>query len=202
MMLRVRLALAAGLAATLVTLGLVLSRSPPALVGDNGIPPGRRVSSTLGDEVRCQSGGTVPRGTVAIRVSLAANAGPEVSVRVSSGSKVMSEGERDAGWGTDETVTVPVRRVSETIRDGHVCLAIGPAAEPIQVNGALGPSGVLLRMEYLRRGSRSWLSLAGAIARSMGIGHAPGGTWVVFLLIAVMVAIYVLAACVLLVKVR
>jgi hypothetical protein len=42
-----------------------------------------------------------------------------------------------------------------------------------------------LTIEYLRRGSSSWWSLALAVARRMGLGRAWAGTWIV-LLVAIM----------------
>jgi Predicted membrane protein (DUF2142) len=198
--LSVRLALAAGLAVTAATLALVLMRPPlTAVAGSNGVPAVPAVAFIhRGDVVNCQGGGTVPKGTEAIRVSLSANIGPRVSLKVLSGSTVVTEGERDAGWGADETVTVPVARVARSIPDAGICTTVGPIVEPIQMNGApvrtSGGRNVLwLRMEYLRPGPSSWLSLAGSIADRMGIAHAPSGAWVAWLTIAVMIAVGLLA---------
>jgi hypothetical protein len=196
---RVRLALATGLTAMATALAVVLSHPPLTVAGTNGIPANFAVTFINGSEVRCQAGGTLPQGTTAIRVSLSANIGPRVNLRVLSGSTVVTEGERDTGWGVDETVTVPVRRVARTIPDLQICTTIGPAVEPIQVNGArvrtpTGGQVVLLRMEYLRPGPRSWLSLASSVARHMGIGHAPSGAWGAYAVIAVMIAVSALAS--------
>jgi hypothetical protein len=170
---RVRLALAAGLTVMAIALGVVLSNEPLSVAGTNGIPANFAVTFIHGSEVRCQAGGTLPQGTTAIRVSLSANIGPRVGLRVLSGSTVVTEGSRDAGWGVDETVTVPVGRVARTIPDPRICTAIGAAVEPIQVNGAqtrtpTGGQAVLLRMEYLHPGPSSWLSLASSVARVPG----------------------------------
>ena len=199
MRLRVRLALATALLATVAMLGVVLSRAPLLLAGTNRIPAKPAVTFIRHSETRCQGGGTLPAGTRAIRVSLSANAGPSVSLRVLSGSRLITSGERGAGWGTDETVTVPVRRVPATIGDVRVCAAIGRAAEPIQVNGApvrtsSGAEAIWLRLEYLRPGSASWASLAAVVARHMGVGHAPGGVWVALLVIAAMSAVCILVS--------
>jgi Predicted membrane protein (DUF2142) len=198
--LSVRLALAAGLAVTAATLAAVLTRPPLNVVaGSNGIPADPAVEFIRrGEVVNCQGGGTVPKGTEAIRVSLSANIGPRVSLKVLSGSTVVTEGERDAGWGADETVTVPVARVARNVPDAGICTTVGPVVEPIQINGAPvrtggGRNAVWLRMEYLRPGRRSWLSLAASIADRMGIAHAPSGAWVAWLTIAVMLAVGLLA---------
>jgi hypothetical protein len=196
---RVRLALAAGLTVMAAALGIVLSRAPLTVAGTNGVPANFAIEFIHGREVKCQAGGTLPEGTTTIRVSLSANIGPRVGLRVLSGSTVVTEGERDAGWGVDETVTVPVGRVGRTIPDIRICATIGAVVEPIQVNGAqvrtpAGGQVVLLRMEYLRPGPRSWLSLASSIARDMGIGHAPSGAWGAYTAIAVMIAASALAS--------
>jgi hypothetical protein len=196
--LSVRLALAMGLTVTAIALGLVLSQTPLVLAGTNGVPADPAVTYLRHGGILCQGGGTLPADTVAVRVSLSANAGPRVSLRALSGSRVVAEGERGAGWGTDETVTVPVARVPRTIRDTRVCATVAQAAEPIQVNGATvqtaGGEAVWLRLEYLRHGPTSWASLAASVAHRMGLAHAPGGTWVVFALIAAMVGVCVLAS--------
>ncbi|HLM85442.1 MAG TPA: hypothetical protein VK272_04550 [Solirubrobacteraceae bacterium] len=199
MTLRVRLALATALTATIATLGVVLSRAPLVLAGTDGIPAKSAVTFIHRSETRCQGGGTLPAGTVAIRVSLSANAGPGVSLWALSGSRVITRGERGAGWGTDETVTVPVQRVPETVGGTSVCVAIGPPAEGIQVNGApvqtsAGGRAIWLRLEYLRPGTRSWASLAASVARHMGIGHTPGGAWAAFSAIAAMLAVCVIVS--------
>jgi hypothetical protein len=198
-MLSLKLALAVGLTATVLALVAVLSHSPVTVIGTNGIPANPGAEAITGGTSRCQGGGTVPAGTSAIRVSLSAALGPEVSVKVLSGSSVVTGGERDAGWGIDETVTVPVRRVAATIQGARVCWSVGPAVREIQANGASVqiPNGsvvVWLRMEYLRPGPTSWLSLAPAIARHIGLGHAPSGTWVAWLLVVLMLLATVLVS--------
>jgi hypothetical protein len=197
--LSVRLALATGLTVTAIALGLVLSQTPLVLAGTNGVPADLAVTYLRHGGTLCQRGGTLPAGTVAIRVSLSANAGPQVSLRAVSGSRVLATGERDAGWGTDETLTIPIARVSRTIRETRVCATVGQGAEPTQVNGARvqaagGGEEVWLRLEYLRHGAASWASLAASVAHRMGLAHAPGGTWVVFGLLVAMLAVCVLSA--------
>jgi len=199
-MLRVRYGLAAGLVVVLVTLGVVLTRAPLTVAGSNGVKANFAIAFIRGNESSCERGGTLPQGTEAIRVSLSANIGPKVGLEVRSGSKLITEGERDAGWGVDETVTVPVRRVAQTAGATEVCTTVGPAAEGIQVNGEPkrpsipGVRGLLLRMEYLRPGTSSWLSMTSSIARHMGLSHSPTGSWGTYLAIAVMVAVCALAS--------
>jgi Predicted membrane protein (DUF2142) len=189
----VRLALASGLVATLVALSVVLTHSPPTLAGTNGVAARAAVAYLGSDQTVCQPGGALPAGTTAIRLSISANAGPSVRVTVLSGQSVITAGRRDAGWGVAETVTVPVARVPRAIPAVRVCATLGAAAEPIQANGELAPGvggqdAVRLRAEYLRPGPQSWLSLAPTIVAHMSLGHAPSGAWVIYLVIAAMLA--------------
>jgi hypothetical protein len=199
----VLIALAVGLALVAIAIGVVLSRAPLAVIGTNAIPATRGVAFAKGGSSGCQEAGTVPAGTSAIRISASANTGPEVTLKVLSGSQVVTQGKRPAGWGINETVTVPVTRVPRTIPNAEVCLAFGQSLEPIEINGSTvrtttpsgtSKTGVRLRIEYMRPAHQSWWSLVSDLARRMGFGHAPSGTWIVFLLLALSVAIVALAS--------
>jgi Predicted membrane protein (DUF2142) len=192
---RARLALAAGLTVMAAALGVVLSRPPLTVAGTNGV---RLTADAPSRAPTCQPGGTLPRGVTAIRLSLVANTGPSVSVRVVSGSTILTRGERASGWGVDETVTVPLEPVARAIPGVRVCVTLGPAAEVIYATGArvrtpAGAQVIRLRLEYLRPGSGSWLSLVPSIAHHMGLARAPSGTWVAYAVIAVMLAASALA---------
>jgi hypothetical protein len=189
----VRVALAASLVLAATAVGVVLSRAPLTVVGTNSIPTPAS-EYVKGASSRCQFGGTLPQGTSAIRISAGSNLGPRVTLKVLSGAQVVTEGERDPGWGTDQTVTVPVRRVPRTIPNANVCIAFGPTIEVIHINGTLRFLSVTPRIEYLRPGRASWWSLASSIAGRMGRGHAPGGSWIVFLLLALMITVATLAS--------
>jgi hypothetical protein len=143
-------------------------------------------------------------------MSAFADTGPRVAVKVLAGGSVITRGEREAGWGADATVTVPVRPVRRTVADANVCIAFGPAVEPIRIlvallqasgvppqlppqNSGRGQKGQL-RLEYLRSGHTSWWSLAHSVARRMGLGHAPAGTWIVLLLVGLAIVIVTLAS--------
>lgn len=199
----VRVTLAVALVLLVAAIVVVLSRSPLTVVGTNSIQASRAAEYAKGGSSRCQPSGTVPGGTTAIRISASANTGPRVTLKLLSGAGVISDGTRDAGWGVDETVTVPVKRVPRTIPNATICIAFGAAIEPIQINGATvqtraggaqSAGAVILRVEYLRPGDASWWSLASSVATRMGRGHAPGGAWIVFLLIALMIAVVTLAS--------
>lgn len=194
--------LALGLASIALAIGVVLSHSPITVVGSNHVSRAgieAEVTSASGD---CQAGGSIPRGTSAIRISLSADIGPKIKVRVVSGSRVIDSGERAGGWGIDETVTVPIRALTRAVNGAFVCTSIGKPIEGLQVNGT-PPStvlpndddieGVQLRFEYLRVGRRSWLSELSMIAWQLDRGRAVGGPWLVLLVLAGMLAMLLLA---------
>jgi hypothetical protein len=196
---RVRFALAVGLALLLVAIAVVLSQSPLTFAGTNSVVANPRALVAVGGNTVCAPAGTVPAGTSAIRLSIVGNAGPHVKLTARSGVQTIASGERTAGWGIAESLTVPVNRVSEAAPNTEICLNFGPAVEPVAINGSLartfgGGQVPSFRVEYLRPASSSWWSLASGVAQRMGWGHAPSGTWIVFLLIALMIAVAALAA--------
>jgi hypothetical protein len=196
----VGITLAVGAALVALALGLALRRSPVSVAGTNGIPDGGVVASTRRSATGCQAGETVPAGTSAIRLTLAAETGPSVAVAVKSGGRTVTDGSRGNGW-IGASVTVPVRHVSNTTPNVEVCFALGRPLGEVAIFGEhtpgadalVGPRGERLpgRMgvEYLRPGGVSWLSLSPTIARRMGFGHAWGGTWIVFALLAAMASV-------------
>lgn len=206
-MLRARLALAVGAMAIATALGVVLSHTPLSVAGTNGVPAHPTIATIRKGGVICQAGGTVPAGTTSIRVSLSANVGPAVGLKVFSGLLLVTHGYREAGWGVAETVTVPVSRVARASAASRICTTIGPAAETIDINGTkTGASAnshtILLRIEYLRPSQRSWLSLASSTAAHIGIAHAAGGAWIAYVAIAAMIAAAATAVRVLLRELR
>ncbi|HEY4917935.1 MAG TPA: hypothetical protein VIH92_13565 [Solirubrobacteraceae bacterium] len=198
----VRQSLAAGLGLTALAVAAVLSRSPVTVLAASGPPPSSEVGLTRRGATACQSDERLPSGTRAIRLSLGAFTGPALSVRATSGIRVLTSGARGSGW-DGETVTVPVTEVSRTISPVKVCFAIakggGEAVEvlanrigPAAVAGEGRPLAGRLTIEYLGRGRSSWLALLPSIATRLGLGRAWGGAW-----IAVLVAILMLLATIL-----
>lgn len=193
----VRAVLALGLTATAIAIGVVLSGSPVTVAGTNSVVAHEAAGETTGGVRDCQASGEIPAGTTAIRISLSANEGPSVNVTVLAGGRVLARGTHPAGWGVDQTVTVPVGRIGHAVSNGLVCTEVGRTGEPFQVNGtpitspsstSKGIAGVSLRLEYLRPARRSWPSWAGSIARHIGWGRAWPGAWIAFLLCALAVA--------------
>ena len=193
-----RVALAASLALLVLALVLVLSGSPLTVAATNSIPAYPAVAYAHGGSSGCQLGGAMPQGTTAIRLSISQNTGPSVALKAFSGTLPITQGKRGAGWGIDETVTVPVKRVPRTIPETRICIAFGPAVETIEINGSVVDVATArgeqrrarrFRVEYLRPGHSSWWSLASSVARRMGLGHAPSGTWIALVVIALMIAL-------------
>jgi hypothetical protein len=186
---RVPVALAAGLVLIVAALVVVLSRAPLTLAGTNGVVANPKVAKTGGQVTICRNEGTLPANTSAIRVSLSANVGPKVTVRVQSGKTVVAEGSRPPGWGLAETVTTPVKPIPHAIRNVRICTRVGAAAETIEIKGTIIKGVVALRVEYLRAGPSSWWSLASSVADHIGLGRSPTGTWIAWLAVALMLAI-------------
>jgi Predicted membrane protein (DUF2142) len=198
----VAVALAAGLALLALALGLVLSGSALVVAGTNSIPAAQTLGYSKGGNLGCAKSGTLPRGTSAIRLSLGSNLGPTVSLKVLSGSRVITDGSRGAGWGIAETVTVPVRPLPHPVPEVSICVTLGPVVEHLEVKGAVVrailPGGgqhlaERFRVEYLRPGHASWFSRLSSVADRMGLGHAASGTWVVFVELALMIAVAILS---------
>jgi hypothetical protein len=157
----------------------------------NGIPDAGEIATTKRNTSACQDGETVPAGTTAVRVTLAAEIGPRVMLTASSGGRTITHGVRSAGW-TGATVTIPVERVHANASGAELCFALARPLEVIELFGRhtvgaeslVGPHGQRLPgrlgVEYLRAGGGSWLSLIPKIAERMGFGHAWGGTWIAF----------------------
>lgn len=195
----VRIALAVAMALVILAIVAVLSHSPLTVVGANAVEaPNLPNAYVSGGTTSCQSGGTIPSGTSAIRISLGASLGPRIAVEVFAGSHLVSGGMRPAGGGENVSSTVPVRPISSAVRNARICIRLGPSEEAIGIRGIVErttgepPSSrtesVNLRMEYLRPSSQSWWSRASSIIYRFGLGRAPSGMWVGFLVIALMLA--------------
>jgi hypothetical protein len=198
--LRVRLALAAGLTLMAIAIGVTLTRSPIVVAGTNSIPDMGELASTSSDATACQADELPPGGTSAIRLTLEAVVGPRLSVTELSGAHVVARGVTGAGW-TGAAVTVALRPVARAASRVRVCFGLGstngpvvmlgrptdPAVAAVTSNGRPLPGRV--GVEYLRESRGSWSSIAAAVARRMGLGHAAAGTWVAPLLLAAMASL-------------
>ena len=170
----------------------VLSGSLPTVVGTNSVPVQGHLGFIAGGATVREESATLPEGTSAIRLSLGANVGPRVAVTALAGTQVIARGERAAGWGFAESVTVPVKSVPRTTSNTRICITLGPDSEEVRANGAVVGGAGRFRVEYLRTGHRSWWSRASSVGTAWP-GHAATGTWVVFLVAALMTMVAVLA---------
>lgn len=199
-------ALPAGLALTAIALGIALSASPSRVAGTNAVALDAQIGLAGGRAITaCQADESLPRSTSAIRLSLEATVGPSVAVGVLSGGRVLTQGARGSGW-TGASVTVPVRALDRAVSQVTVCVALGRSRIPVTVLGARTSRAVAIRsvgghamagrvrIEYLRAGDRSWWSQAIPVARRMGLGRAPAGTWVSLLALALMSMVVLLVS--------
>ncbi len=199
----VRTALLVGLVLLLVGVCLTLTRHPVGIVASNGVRHVGEVATLSSGATICQGDESLPAGTTAIRLALFALVGPRVELRVSSGTRTLTRGELGSGW-TAGTATVPVARLPQAESDVTICATLGQTVRSVS---ALGQESAPVRrafmagrrlpgqmgIEYLRSSASSWWSSILPVARRMGLGHAPAGTWVVLLLAALMLAAIVIA---------
>ena len=174
----------------------VLLQAPAKPIATNSVVV-RRELGLLSPHTRvCQADERLPASTDAVRVSLIAYIGPAVSVTALHGAQIVASGHRNSGW-ISNSLTLPLRPSVSTPTEANICLTRDSSA---LVAGVLGetaskahaatsngtPLPGRLRIEYLTRGQRSWLSLAKHVARRLGLGHSPSGTWIVLPLLAMM----------------
>jgi len=199
-----RAALTAGLALVAIAVAIVMSQSPETLTRTNAIHPlNVRLTSVPGGGGVCQGNELLPARTTAIGVSLNASGGPSVTATVLSGKTLLTRGKSASGW-IGRLVTIPVAPLSHAVQHATVCFAFSGAHERVSFLGVRGPApdaagsetGAVpgrLTIEYMRRGSSSWWSLALAVARRMGLGRAWAGTWVAVLVASLMASAIALA---------
>lgn len=198
-------ALAVGLTAIGIGLIVVPTQSPPVVAGTNSIPGKNYIE--LEEKIKlsnCQPAGSLPSGTSAVRLGIEGlYFSPAATVRLVTGSHVLTEGQHIAGGPSAPTVTVPVKQLAHVVNGARICTTVGPAFEPIRFYGipnrtSVSPTNPLqqavLHMEYIRPGTRSWWSSTSSIAYHMGLGHVPSGTWTVFLVIVLMLAVIAVAS--------
>jgi Predicted membrane protein (DUF2142) len=202
---RVRVALLVGLALAAVALTLTLSGAPSTVAGANAVPLQERLAISEGPIEICQPDESLPRDTSAVRLSLEAVIGPAITLRAFSGARLITSGTRGSGW-TGVSVTVPVRALPYRARHVTLCLSVARSRIRITAIGAPAspalsarwadrrPLGGRVRSEYLHAGGTSWWSLAVSVARRMGLGREPSGTWIALLVLALMLALALLVS--------
>jgi hypothetical protein len=212
---RISIALVAGLTLLAIGVGLTLLHAPLSVAATNkpaGLLEEEQLASTRSGASYCQRGETLPRGTSAIRIGLAASLGPRVGVVVRAAGHTLTGGEANSGW-TGWVVAVPVRPLPHAVSDVTICASFRVANETLVLLGVKTLAAIATRangrplagrmsIEYLRPGGRSWASLAASVLRNMGLGRAWAGEWIVFLAVALLVAVAILASRVLLAEMR
>jgi hypothetical protein len=198
-------ALAAGLAVIGLVTAAVLAHSPLTIAATNSVSRQNYIElEEKGKLSTCQPAGTIPRGTSAIQIGIEGlHFSPGVTVKILTGSRVLAEGQRIAGGPSIPTVTVPVKPLARAISQARICTTVGPAVEPIRFYGAPKHSSAAqanplqeaeLHMAYLRPGSKSWWSFAPSVVKHLGLGHAPSGKWVAFLVLILMLTAIAIAS--------
>jgi hypothetical protein len=186
---RVRAVIATGLVTTAVTLLLVLLHSPAVVASTNGVPEKGAITGVTEGATVCQAGETLPAGTSAVRLDLAADIGPPVAVHLySHGGSLITSGHEGSGWFGAE-VTVPVSPVRVSASGVTVCSRFTEPSGLVQVAGAESKAAAAtlngtrlagrMAVSYLRPGRRSWLTQVRTVMRHLGLGRAWSGTAIV-----------------------
>jgi hypothetical protein len=196
---RVKVTAAVGALIIVAALVYTLSQSP-ITVARASTPQVQPLAEARRQTTICQAGETIPRQTSAIRLRAYAFTGPRVTVRASAHGRAIVSGERSSGW-TGGVVTVPVDRLPTSVSGVTLCFTLyldgyetmgfageltSPARAARVAREALAGR---VRVEYLRPNSSSWWSLVPQVARRLGLGHAPSGTWSALLALALMGAV-------------
>jgi hypothetical protein len=201
---RIGLALAAGLLLIVLAVAIALAHAPLVLARQNLAQTHTTVARTTIPTGACQAGEVLPRGTSAIRLGLVTVLGPEVAVRVFSGSRLLTRGVHGPGW-EGASVTIPVRSLARTFVPVRVCFALSLLNGPVSMLGwhtghaaaavAEGkPLPGRMHIEYLRPARETWWSMVSATARRLGLGRAASGTWNALLVMALAVVLIALSS--------
>jgi hypothetical protein len=138
-----------------------------------------------------------------VRFGLTTVLGPEVTVSLLSGGRLVARGTHAPGW-EGASVTVPILPIpARTWTAARICVRMRSLNGPVAMLGwrthrdrAIGGEGKPLpgrmHVEYLRPAEGSWWSMASATARRLGLGRAASGTWNALLVIALAALLIVL----------
>ncbi|HXW59629.1 MAG TPA: hypothetical protein VEJ23_09165 [Solirubrobacteraceae bacterium] len=189
-----------GLALIAVALIVVVLQSPDEVISSNSTIVTEELGLLRQHTFVCQEAEGLPAAATAVRVSIGsiAHPGPAVLVSFSDKGHIVASGHRAGGW-IGASLALPLTARVTAFSGTTICLTRGPATLPVGLAGGAAPSASVatvngkalpgrLRVEYLRRGQRSWLSLAEHVARRLGLGRSPAGTWIVLPLLAMMAA--------------
>lgn len=200
----VAITLALGFALIAALLLGVLAQAPAAVIATNSVAVAESLGAFPGHATVCQARERIPRSTTALRISLIAHNGPAMSLTVYHRGRAVAHAHHDAGWVSD-SLTFSLQPPMVAPIEAKLCLERDPVAIGVDMLGDITsrslaatvdqtPSPGRMRVEYLSPGHRSWLSLATHVARRLGLGHEPSGTWIVAPLAALMALTALLAS--------
>jgi hypothetical protein len=199
----VKITFAVGIALLAAMVAVTLTHAPPRVARVGAAAPAR-LAATIGNLEGCQANELLPAGVSAIRLAFVAYYGARIRVTVSSGPRILTEGRRGPEW-TGTSVTVPVTPLAHQASHVQLCFAIGPNSEPIFLLGSpaspregasLNPGGPLpgkVGVEYLTAGDGSWWSRILPLARHIAVGHDLSGTWMAWVVVALVAVMGFLA---------
>jgi hypothetical protein len=193
-------------AVVVIAVALALSDRDVHYAGTNNVFDRFPVAELQPGDELCERFETVPADAAAARFSVepVAEGGP-LAVRVLREGRVVSRGERPAGW-DGSSVEVPIETVPRTVSGAQVCVANrgGPAltfrgygVEPERLGFELRgeQAGQQIRIAYLRAETESWWELAGVVAHRIGLGRGElFSGWLVFAWLAGVLAMAAVAA--------
>jgi hypothetical protein len=192
------------LAIAAVALAILLQSAPRRagtnLTADTGyvlaLQPGRQL---------CQPGELVPGDTAALRlnVSSGSHPGPRLQLGLGNAEGPVATGAVAAGWRSGE-LRIPISRVRQSKQAVTVCL-IDRGSTAVAFGGSVPDSGFYvvlggkalsgrMRIDYMRPGSESWLSLLGTLVHRFSLGkadlvrHWAAGAVLVLMLLAIALA--------------
>ncbi|HUN77854.1 MAG TPA: DUF2142 domain-containing protein [Solirubrobacteraceae bacterium] len=192
-------ALAGGLALLALAIAATLSRTPLVVAGTNAVAPTRAVGATRGPIGACQGGETIPAGTSAVRMWVTSNVKPRVTVAIREGARTVAAGAAEGGR-LGKVAAVGIAPLPRTLHDAELCFGVGRGAQQTTFYGGASPhpqpgeEPSKMTVEYLRPGAATWWSLAGTVAKRLGMGRAPAGRWTGLVPLSAMVLATLLAA--------
>ena len=203
---------AVGVVALLVAGGVLLTRSAPRRSDSNGgALNGLAVTIQRGQQL-CQPGELIPADTAAIRLDAGAPGalrGPALAAELQGLPSSHASGTLAPGWRAG-TITIPLAPRVRHDTGATVCVRdLGPGA--VSFGGSVPAGSWVLsidgrglggrvRIDYMRPGSESWLSLLPTLAHRITIGksrlvrHWAPAAFILLALLAVALALYTVLA--------